>query len=782
MASTGSPDDHPTANDLRNVPGSFPPDAVDGRASSTAQNLLEAVYARRSEYTKPRQIRIKIGTWNVGAHSCARDIGAWFADGKGVDEHFSRLTLDVKKDLAKVSENGDVSATGNNHSEDVKAQEARQKTLHPKRDTTVPLSDQGDVQAGDEIDLYVLGLQEVIDIGSAAEAIKPYTDPGPARKYRDALSAALPEGYMLIAEHQLMGLVMFVFVSPKIAHDVKSAVTTSVGTGLMGYMGNKGATSAHLILGESTRLLFVNCHLAAGAEKASLERRNWDANQIIARTKLGKIDDPSGVPNMGESIGDEDVAFWFGDLNYRLEGIPGEDVRRLLALHATHADPSDHTQKASEETTNTETASLSSVIKDTITMKSDTSKSDDSDSKLDIEIPADLDPASLQTTLSSLLPHDELAQVMKTGKAFHQGWREGPIRFLPTYKYDVGSVARFDSSEKKRSPSWCDRILYRTRNDYSAFKLRMLEEAEKENRDAVMKARGLDKTDDHLIFDYNPDEDGSQSDNQDLSTLPLSTRDGGESEIKLESYIAHQRVLSSDHKPLDAVFSMTYQAVVPSLKAKVHAEVTRLLDRTENEHRPTITIVIDSSSKESGSPANAVAFGTVQFATDSHRHITVANTGAVPACISLVDRPVAGLGEEGPLPPWLSLNWDRQPDTPRKQRSRPKEPQNGTAGQEDRQGWVPNGPVYTLQPGDTTNIDLVARVATVDLARDLNDGVVMLDDVLILRVHGGRDHFLPVQGSWLKGEVQEESRKSEDVGKKGLLGLIGRRRGDSSTG
>src|SRR5438046_667218 len=41
------------------------------------------------------------------------------------------------------------------------------------------------------------------------------------------------------------------------------------------------------------------------------------------------------------------------------------------------------------------------------------------------------DPSSLQTTLSSLLPHDELGQVRNAGKAFHEGWREGPITFLP---------------------------------------------------------------------------------------------------------------------------------------------------------------------------------------------------------------------------------------------------------------------------------------------------------------------------------------------------------------
>ena len=40
------------------------------------------------------------------------------------------------------------------------------------------------------------------------------------------------------------------------------------------------------------------------------------------------------------------------------------------------------------------------------------------------------------------------------------GYKEGPLNFPPTYRYDPGSNS-FDSSKKRRIPAYCDRILFK---------------------------------------------------------------------------------------------------------------------------------------------------------------------------------------------------------------------------------------------------------------------------------------------------------------------------------
>lgn len=65
-----------------------------------------------------------------------------------------------------------------------------------------------------------------------------------------------------------------------------------------------------------------------------------------------------------------------------------------------------------------------------------------------------------KSQLSPLLRFDQLQAERSIGAVFKDpGWSEGAIGFVPTYKYDVGTND-FDTSEKQRTPAWCDRVLW----------------------------------------------------------------------------------------------------------------------------------------------------------------------------------------------------------------------------------------------------------------------------------------------------------------------------------
>ncbi|KAI0759751.1 DNase I-like protein [Trametes elegans] len=60
-----------------------------------------------------------------------------------------------------------------------------------------------------------------------------------------------------------------------------------------------------------------------------------------------------------------------------------------------------------------------------------------------------------------LLVHDQLRKEMKFNRGFRlRTFSEGPLNFAPTYKYDRRSD-EYDTSEKARTPAWCDRVLWR---------------------------------------------------------------------------------------------------------------------------------------------------------------------------------------------------------------------------------------------------------------------------------------------------------------------------------
>ncbi|XP_043711746.1 type I inositol polyphosphate 5-phosphatase 8 [Telopea speciosissima] len=261
------------------------------------------------------------------------------------------------------------------------------------------------------------------DFKSCDEGFLPSTPGSPRRQSissssrssdrdRDRNRNRMGGRYCLAASKQMVGLFLCVWVRADLNRHITNLKVSCVGRGIMGYLGNKGSISISMTLHQTT-FCFVCTHLTSGEKEGDEVRRNSDVMEILKKTRFPPFPSPShsyGVAALGQgffphTIMAHDKIVWLGDLNYRLSSSNG-DTYELLQRNDWQA----------------------------------------------------------------LLEKDQLQIEQRAGRVF-QGWEEGKIEFAPTYKYLANSdcyVAQYSSStstisskEKRRTPAWCDRILWK---------------------------------------------------------------------------------------------------------------------------------------------------------------------------------------------------------------------------------------------------------------------------------------------------------------------------------
>ncbi|XP_041114662.1 synaptojanin-1-like isoform X9 [Polyodon spathula] len=236
---------------------------------SASPRVLRGMCQNYNKYTKPKRIRVCVGTWNVNGGKQFRSIA------------FRNQTLtDWLLDAPKIA--------------------------------GVP--DFQDAQK-EPIDIFAIGFEEMVEL-NAGNIVNASTTNQKLWAAELQKTISRDNKYVLLASEQLVGVCLFVFIRPQHAPYIRDVAVDTVKTGMGGATGNKGAVAIRMLF-HSTSICFLCSHFAAG--QSQVKERNEDYNEISRKLSFP----------MGRLLYSHDYIFWCGDFNYRID-LPNEEVKELI--------------------------------------------------------------------------------------------------------------------------------------------------------------------------------------------------------------------------------------------------------------------------------------------------------------------------------------------------------------------------------------------------------------------------------------------------------------------
>uniref|UniRef100_A0A286XZ51 Synaptojanin-1 n=1 Tax=Cavia porcellus TaxID=10141 RepID=A0A286XZ51_CAVPO len=236
------------------------------RASS---KVLKSMCENFYKYSKPKKIRVCVGTWNVNGGKQFRSIA------------FKNQTLtDWLLDAPKLAGIQDF-------------QDQRSKPT----------------------DIFAIGFEEMVEL-NAGNIVNASTTNQKLWAVELQKTISRDNKYVLLASEQLVGVCLFVFIRPQHAPFIRDVAVDTVKTGMGGATGNKGAVAIRMLF-HTTSLCFVCSHFAAG--QSQVKERNEDFIEIARKLSFP----------MGRLLFSHDYVFWCGDFNYRID-LPNEEVKELI--------------------------------------------------------------------------------------------------------------------------------------------------------------------------------------------------------------------------------------------------------------------------------------------------------------------------------------------------------------------------------------------------------------------------------------------------------------------
>uniref|UniRef100_A0AAY4E882 Synaptojanin-1 n=1 Tax=Denticeps clupeoides TaxID=299321 RepID=A0AAY4E882_9TELE len=239
------------------------------RTLPSSPRVLLGMCQNYQKYTRPKQIRVCVGTWNVNGGKQFRSIAFR-------NQTLNDWLLDAPKKAG--------------------------------------LPDFQDSKAS-PVDIFAIGFEEMVEL-NAGNIVSASTTNQKLWAAELQKNLSRDHKYVLLASEQLVGVCLFVFIRPQHAPFIRDVAVDTVKTGMGGATGNKGGVAIRLLF-HTTSICFVCSHFAAG--QSQVKERNDDYAEITRKLSFP----------MGRLLYSHDYVFWCGDFNYRIN-LPNEEVKELI--------------------------------------------------------------------------------------------------------------------------------------------------------------------------------------------------------------------------------------------------------------------------------------------------------------------------------------------------------------------------------------------------------------------------------------------------------------------
>jgi hypothetical protein len=133
--------------------------------------------------------------------------------------------------------------------------------------------------------------------------------------------------YVRIVSKQMVGVFLTIWVRRNLRKHISNLCVSTVGVGIMGYIGNKGSVSVSMSIYQ-TPFCFLCTHLSSGEKDTDQEKRNDDVREIHRRTQF--LPHSLNANELPRSICNHERIIWLGDLNYRIN-LSYEKTHELIA-------------------------------------------------------------------------------------------------------------------------------------------------------------------------------------------------------------------------------------------------------------------------------------------------------------------------------------------------------------------------------------------------------------------------------------------------------------------